>query len=564
MEFVNNKSNRLRKQIELALAERQSGAEVSQKSMDALLEEIHIYHQELEFQNDELNRIRHDLEISKQQYAEMFEFAPIAYVVYDELFQISHVNREMIRMLGFNKDEVSGKKLTRSFHPASQDVFYFHIKRLNKTRHPQSCELLLLSADGNTINVKLHSNVWQETCGCFFRSAIIDVTREKLADELQREVIITRKAVEFKQNFLANMSHEIRTPLTGIEGMTQILSETPLSEVQKEYLDIILASSRSLKEIINQILDYSKIEAGRMLLKNRVFKTSELVNKTEQLFASLCGVHIPYEIVVSSLVPENMVGDEQRIFQVISNFVSNAVKYAPQGLIAFVMDVSKVYSDDEQEIRIEVKDKGMGILPDKQQYLFSPFSQLEVADNRLVEGTGLGLSISKELSQLMGGDVGLESKPGKGSSFWFTFRVRVPSKVSENEIPEDVFAEPVKPLRILLVEDKKVNQKVISLLLQSEGHVVHIANNGREALDIYEPGAFDLILMDVQMPVMDGVTATKELKSSYENLPPIVGLSANAFEGDREKYMAKGMDEYLTKPVRKEDIFMVARKLGLG
>ncbi|MFW5793271.1 MAG: ATP-binding protein [Bacteroidota bacterium] len=384
----------------------------------------------------------------------------------------------------------------------------------------------------------------------------------KEAEKLREQVEMAKKSVEFKQNFLANMSHEIRTPLTGLMGMIELLGKTNLDNVQNDYINTLKHSTENLHEIINQVLDYSKIEAGKLKLNIKVFQFQSLLINAKKLFGSICDKDIDFKMHVSKDVPVFIKADKSRIMQVINNLISNAVKFTNKGTIRLdVEHVSTNINTKEAVIKIIVSDTGYGIRPEKQDQLFVPFSQIDELDTRDYDGTGLGLSICKELVSLHGGEIGFESEYKVGSKFWFTFKAGiadwddVPSLINTDESFNST-----KSLRILLAEDKPINQKVINLLLESMGHKVTIAKNGKEAVDMFKPGEFDLILMDVQMPVMDGIAATQTLKGEHVELPPIVGLSANAFEGDSEKYKNLGMDEYITKPFKSEDFTYVVNK----
>lgn len=386
--------------------------------------------------------------------------------------------------------------------------------------------------------------------------------------QLEQEIAIARKSIEFKQNFLANMSHEIRTPLTGILGMAEILSKTSLDAKQKDYLGTLMQAGENLRETINMVLDFSKLEAGKVRLKEQTFGIRSLFQKSEKLFASICNKDIVLETFIDEMIPDYILADLPRVNQIVNNLLSNAVKFTPEGSIQIRALVHQPGTFDPEKpflVRVEVSDTGLGISKKDQEGLFRPFYQVEITSERRHEGTGLGLAICKELAQLLGGEIGVFSKEGQGSTFWFTFRAQKPDRVVN--IPQiRKFATPIpgRPLEILLVEDKVINQKVISLMLQGLGHQIVLAVNGQEALAVFQPEKFDLILMDIQMPVMDGITAVGKLRELYTDLPPIVGLSANAFEGDREKYMALGMDEYLTKPVKTEDFSRMLIKLNLA
>ncbi len=389
---------------------------------------------------------------------------------------------------------------------------------------------------------------------------IRDVTERKLAEkerlekeQLQKKIEITEISLKFKQNFLANMSHEIRTPLTGILGMIDILEQTQLNESQKDYLSTLKSSGDNLRSIINQVLDFSKIEAGRIQIHPVVFEFKSIITNAEILFKTSLKNNVTLSSTIDPLIPPFIEADRFRLSQVLNNLVSNAIKFTNDGMISInAYFVEYQLKNTHVVVKIEVSDTGIGISPDQQSKLFEPFSQVDIEDTRQYEGTGLGLSICKQLINLMGGSIGAISDTGKGSKFWFTFPAKVAGQpFMQKNKPATL--KHVKKLNILLAEDKVVNQKVIKLILNSMGHNVHIVNNGLEAIESFEPGKFDLILMDIQMPVMDGIVSANTLREKFDYLPPIVGLSANAFEGDREKYMALGMDDYLTKPVKKED-----------
>ncbi len=393
-------------------------------------------------------------------------------------------------------------------------------------------------------------------------------TQRKQAELLlQQQVEIAKKSAEFKQSFLANMSHEIRTPLTGILGMADLLEKTNLTEVQEDYLKTLIHSGENLRETINLVLDYSKIEAGKVKLHEQVFSLPQLFSAAERLFISMSRKEeLSFTSCIDSDVPLLLKADYNRIFQIVNNLLSNAVKFTEKGVVSLHASVERVNvaEDNECQIRLSIKDTGSGIGESEKEGIFKPFYQAEQTYNRSFDGTGLGLAICKELSEILGGNIGFESRKNKGSTFWFSFRAKLASSPAEqNGKPTESKLPERKALNILLVEDKIVNQKVVSLLLTSMNHSVALARNGEEALKVYQPGLFDLILMDIQMPVMDGITATQQLKMRYANLPPIVGLSANAFEGDREKYMGKGMDEYITKPVKEKDFREIISKLNL-
>lgn len=378
-----------------------------------------------------------------------------------------------------------------------------------------------------------------------------DISDKKKKEDLVQQVEVAHKNLEFKQSFLASMSHEMRTPLTGILGVTELLEKTSLDAVQQDFVETLRNASENLRDMIDQVLDYSRIESGKMTISRKDVQSRSLVRNAEVLFDKICQKPIRFSVSIDDSIPEYILADEQRINQVINNLISNAVKYSEKGEVSLVMKKERPSNGDSLIIRVEVSDTGVGIKPEKEDSIFSPFSSVSQIDTSLYEGTGLGLAICREFVQMHGGDMGFVSQPGKGSTFWFTFKTAEVKNGHKSEKPDNVEV-PSRSLSILLVEDKIITQKVIGLLLKDMGHEITIATNGREALKLYKPGKYDLILMDIQMPVMDGITATNELRKLHDKLPPVVGLSANAFDGDREKYLNMGFDEYITKPMKRE------------
>ncbi len=374
-------------------------------------------------------------------------------------------------------------------------------------------------------------------------------------EEIKQNIAIVEKTAQIKQQFLANMSHEIRTPMNVIMGMLNMIDKTKLDETYADYIQTIQAASENLLIIINDILDLNKIEAGKMILKPNAFNiinTSEKIKKLFDVIAISKGIN--FNINLSKDINQFIIADENRIIQIVSNLISNAFKFTPKGSIFVNFSIAKKWNEEIKYL-VEVIDTGIGIKEEDQKKLFAKFSQLDNTLTRDYEGTGLGLAISKELAELMGCEIGVKSEYNKGSTFWFTFIAKVSGE--KEDISDKTIFQNFKDIRfnlsVLLVEDKYVNQKVETLLLESIGCKVEIANNGKEAVDIISAGnIYDIVFMDIQMPVMDGVEAVEILRKNVKNLPPIIGLSANALEGDAEKYISLGMDDYIAKPFTTE------------
>jgi PAS domain S-box-containing protein len=474
--------------------------------------------------------------------------------------KFQEVNQSMVRMLGYTskQDLLDADINTQLFY--AEDLNQKNGGFVSKTE--EMSVFRMRRKDGTEIWVQDHGrNIMNNKGEFLYREGTLrDITEQKQAEEARRQVEIARESARIKQNFLANMSHEIRTPLTGVLGMIEILEYTELTKQQKGYVNTLKLSGENLKEIINQVLDFSKIEAGKTVIKSVVFEPRVMINDAETLYESITSEDVRLYSCIDPDVPQYIRADRGRVFQVINNLLSNARKFTHEGSIQLKVNLLSREKANRLMLKVEVKDTGIGIPEGKEDDLFTPFSQIETNDTRTYEGTGLGLAICKELVMLMGGEIGVSSVVNKGSTFWFTFPAtaasadQIASKYNTEKRTQKI------KLRILFAEDKAINQKVVSLMLRSMGHEISVADHGEHALDLYEPGKFDIILMDIQMPVMDGITATRKLKTRYKNLPPIIGLSANAFEGDREKYMALGMDEYLTKPLKMEDFTQVVAK----
>jgi signal transduction histidine kinase/ActR/RegA family two-component response regulator len=379
---------------------------------------------------------------------------------------------------------------------------------------------------------------------------------ESIANELTIAKELAEQSDRAKSQFLANMSHEIRTPMNGILGTAGLLLKTELAPKQARLAARIKESGWSLLSLLNNLLDVSKIEAGHVELEKIDFLLPRMLREVDSLMRSpAMEKGLTYQSCIAPKTPTSLKGDMGRIKQVLFNLVGNALKFTESGGVT--INVSHCESDGEKcLLRFEVSDTGIGIDADKQDLVFEKFAQADNSTTRLFGGTGLGLAICRELVEMMEGEIGIESEPGKGSNFWFTV-------ACEKSTPKGIRLEPVEssqdgpdqagstqPLRILLAEDNEINQEIAVATLEEAGHHVDVVENGADAVDAVQNVSYDVVLMDVHMPEMDGVAATqaiRQLSGSVAKIP-IIALTANAMVGDREKYIAHGMNDYSSKP----------------
>jgi PAS domain S-box-containing protein len=483
----------------------------------------------------------------------------------DEDGIINYCTDAITKVTGHNPKDVLGKHFSIFLHPDDRAEFsekFTSITELGSKVEYLQHQIKNKDAEYRQIETIITNHLKNPLIGAIVFTSR-DVSIEMQSRELKKNIILAQKSAEIKQRFLANMSHEIRTPMNGIVGMIEFLMRTDLNELQTDYITTIKSSADSLLSIINDILDYSKIEAGMLSINPSPVHVKKFITESPKIFGALVKQkHLNFEVFIDDSIPEFLNLDSVRLNQVITNLLSNAIKFTQKGEISLRVFPDKI-TLNEIALKIEVQDSGIGLSDEEQNKLFQPFTQIDSSFTRSIEGTGLGLTICRRIVELMGGEIGVISKPGKGSMFWFTITSTVPEieKVKllakEDKIPENDQLN----LDLLLVEDKAVNQKVIKIMLEAMGCTITIASNGKEAIELLEKrklkkeNPFDIILMDIQMPVMDGITATRMIRKDFPEHKVIIGLSANVFSSDVETFLKNGLDDYITKPAKSADFY---------
>lgn len=534
------------------------------------------------------------LQASEKKYRQLYEHSV------EGIFQISisghflSVNPAMARLLGYKEAAAlvaENYNVGREFF-VDREEFNAIRQRAEDFGSILGVETRIKTRDGlvRYVSVSARCVRNEQRKVEYFEGSVVDITEKVNAKKMAIARKVAETANRAKSQFLANMSHEIRTPMNGVIGMSELLLDTKLDDNQRFYADAVQTCSRSLMKIINDILDFSKIEAGKLELEQICFNLRDLFDDLIHMMGSKAEEKgIEFFCNIDPDVQPAVVGDSGRLRQILLNLVSNSLKFTDTGKISvFVASTSQ--TESREELRFVVKDTGMGIPLDKQELVFDSFTQVDSSNTRIFGGTGLGLAICRQLVQLMGGEIGVRSEKGEGCEFWFTVNLgkqQMADTVPSDRLPpcetREIFTDtkctkPAMPafrqgrgdFRLLLVEDNQINQQVVCGILAKLGiSNVDVAEDGAKALHAFkklemEGGRYDLILMDIQMPVMDGIETTKRIRANFNgvNSPdlPIIALTAHALKSDMERCTEAGMNDFITKPVLPEILEKILQK----
>ncbi len=522
-------------------------------------------------------RLQAHLASSEKLFRLLAEASSDIIVLLDLVGNQHYLSPAVLRILGWQPGEMMGKAYTDLAHPDDRALIEDLLTRCREGAPDRVVEYRCSKADGLYAWLEVNLRLYRDpvsSAAAGFVAVVRDVSLRKAAEEerlrafqiveqanteLKESRAIALRANQAKSDFLRNMSHEIRTPMNGVLGMVQLLLSTPLSADQQQYVEIAQSSGRTLLALIDDILDLSKIEAGKLAVESLEFdlhhSLTEIID-VWRLQAKTKG--LAFHAQLASDIPRKVRGDPHRLRQILNNLAANAIKFTESGEVRLTVELLKL-DPEHVTVRFAVTDTGIGILPEQAAALFSPFVQADVSTTRNYGGTGLGLAICKQLAEMMGGTVGVVSEPAQGSTFWFriVFGTARRAQQKGNAISPDNGPTNTKPahgsakaaLRILVAEDNPVNRLVLCKQLKKLGYDAEIVMTGLEAVDAIARKTYDVVLMDCEMPVMDGYEATRRIRQASLVRVPIIAVTAHAMSGDRERCLTAGMDDFLSKPI---------------
>lgn len=515
---------------------------------------------------------------SEEKFRGIFENLQDIYARVDRKGRITMISPSVFKRMGYTPDEVLGQDISQYF--IDQSAIRRAMFKLARNRSLRNFEASMRRKDGTERQYMFNMLMLNDEAESGSVVAVLarDITElKRQSAELVKAKEEAERSLKVKEQFLANMSHEIRTPMNGVIGMIDLLNDTQLDDEQRSYVKTVKRSSETLLNILNDILDLSKIEAGKMVLHESPVAFREIFEKLIALFgqqANSKNNELTYHLAPD--LPTFVIADQTRLLQILSNLTSNAIKFTEHGTVR--VEASLVSKRGKfNRIRVAVKDSGIGIAPQNINLLFNSFSQVDTSSRKSFGGTGLGLAISKELAHLMKGEVGVESVVGSGSTFWFIIELKetaISPTQQTTEVAEIALANFFNTYHpeVLLVDDNAVNRKVASEILRKAGCLVTTADSGPAAIAEVEKRfsnptgsllPFDVIFMDIQMPDMDGVEATRRLRQQFgRKLPVIVAMTAYSMKEDRERFLSQGLDDYIAKPIRAQSLVAKVKEIS--
>ena len=500
--------------------------------------------------------------VNEKKFRTLTTLAPVGIYQHDANGNLLYVNEKLLSILGISLTEAYSAFPLKNAHPDDYGKLKKKWEETNIKKGEFSMEYRIISPEGKIKYVMEQAVPLIDSEEKFigYLGTVTDITGQKANAQLEIEKKLAEKSLKFKSDFLAGMSHEIRTPLNGILSISELLLDTSLDKEQKEFVENIFHSSKNLRSIVNDILDLSKLEAGKMHLRPSAFQIDALLDEILKTYKALAlEKNITLTTEVPSSVPELVITDRRRLMQVIVNLLRNAIKFTPKGSITIKAEVME-QRGTALKLKFSVIDTGVGIEPADLDKLFKDFSQIDTPFSRDMEGTGLGLSISKKLVSLLGGEIGVESKPGKGSTFWFYVIADSETRIAETKTGKPKNAELKFNCKVLIAEDNMINQRAFSMMLKKIGCTVELVSNGKEAADAVALNHYDIIFMDIQMPEMDGFSAAAHIRKTGRKVPPIIALSGNVVNVQSPNEEAKAMDDYLLKPIVSNDLVNMLKK----
>lgn len=567
----------LRQQLEELLLNQPGIASRTSSDILELIHELKISHTDLEIQNQELKRAQEKISSLHQEYENLYEFAPCGYLTINPQGLMTRANQTAATLLGTDRSHLLQSSFIVFIDPDWLGTYRSARIRALETGQPQCVELLLKRFKGQPGWFLAHIHADQDNTGSLIqlRVVLMDITgyrrregqtRQKERDDEARQN--AERDSRHKSQFLANMSHEIRTPLNGILGMQQLLGATNLDGQQQAYVDMTIQSANRLSRLLNDVLDLIRIEEGKIELCKVTFQLADVLQSVETTFADLArDQDITLKVHMDEAIPASITGDSTRLTQILFNLAGNAVKFTTQGSVNLQAHLASHDHAHTCRILFTVSDTGPGISLDQIETVFETFSQAGNGASpytRQYQGAGLGLPLVKRLVDFMGGNLAIDSLENEGTTFYVNLPFTVP-EAAHKYIPEEQHADPFDgPLhaKVLLVDDDSITRFYVQSILEDLETDVAVAENGQQALEQLHKAEFDCILLDIQMPVMDGVELTRRIRALNNNLRDIhiIAMTAYAMEEDKEHFLEAGMDDYLAKPVNQQDMIAVIRK----